>query len=447
MEKKRFPLHGLIGIMTLALSEFLLFRKVEPFYSWFYSFAWWSYILILDAAIYSLKGNSLIIHRRKEFFLLIPWSVFIWLIFEAANLSLKNWYYINLPSSLLERWTGYFVAYGTVLPAIFETAEFLETLGLFKKASLRKMRLSLKGRQFLIALGTFSLISPLVFPEYFFPLIWLSFTFLLEPFIYQFGGRSLLGDLEKGKPQKIYLLLVSGLICGFLWEFWNYWARSKWVYTVPFFEELKGFEMPLAGFLGFPPFAIEVYVMVNFLSLFRYGRGWEEPHYQLHQEKKTPLSVKILIPLLWVVFYGLIFNAIDSKTVDSFYPRLQDAYWIDSKYQKDLQKAGILTLEDLVEKTKSKTEREELALRLFIPLEELEGWIKKAKLVQLKGMGIKNLKQLEGIGIDSTEALVEESPETLYQKLREKYPRLPIPRKAKIKIWIKEAKKLERIEK
>lgn len=441
MEKKRFPLHGIIGIFTLALSEFLLFRKVEPFYSWFYSFAWWSYILTLDATIYSLKGNSLIMNRRKEFFLLIPWSVFIWLIFEAANLSLENWYYIHLPPSRLERWAGYFVAYGTVLPGIFETTEFLETLGLFKNASLRKIRFSLKGHQFLMALGTFCLISSLVFPRYFFPLIWLSFTFLLEPLVYQFGGRSLLRDLEEGKPQKIYLLLISGLICGLLWEFWNYWARSKWVYTVPFFEELKGFEMPLAGFLGFPPFAIEVYVMVNFLSLFRYGRGWEESRYRLHQEKKTPLLMKILILLLWIFFYGLIFNAIDSKTVDSFYPRLQDAYWIDSKYQIELQKAGILSLEDLVEKTKSKTEREELALRLFIPLEELEGWIKKAKLVRLKGLGIRNLKTLEGIGIDSIEALAEEHPETLYQKLSKKYPQLSIPRKAKIRIWIKEARK------
>lgn len=441
MENKRFPLHGIIGILTLALSEFLLFRKVEPFYSWFYSFAWWSYILTLDATIYSLKGNSLIMNRRKEFFLLIPWSVFIWLIFEAANLSLENWYYINLPSSRLERWAGYYVAYGTVLPAIFETTEFLETLGLFKNASIKKIRLSPKGRQFLITLGTFCLISSLVYPGYFFPLIWLSFSFLLEPLIYQFGGRSLLRDLEEGKPQKIYLLLVSGLICGLLWEFWNYWARSKWVYTVPFFEELKGFEMPLAGFLGFPPFAIEVYVMVNFLSLFRYGRRWEESRYRLHQEKKTPLLVKILIPLLWIFFYALIFHAIDSKTVDSFYPRLQDAYWIDPKDQKELQKAGILTLEDLVEKTESKTEREELALRLFIPLEKLEGWIRKAKLVQLKGMGVKNLNRLEGIGIDSTEALTEENPELLYQKLREKYPKQLIPRKAKIKIWIKEAKK------
>src|SRR4030066_1548287 len=114
--KNTFPLYGIFGIFLLVFSEILHFRKVEPFYSWFYCFAWWSYILAIDAIIYRLKGNSLIINRRKEFFLMIPWSVFIWLVFEAANFSMENRYYINLPASMIERWLGYAIAYGTVLP-------------------------------------------------------------------------------------------------------------------------------------------------------------------------------------------------------------------------------------------------------------------------------------------------------------------------------------------
>jgi len=63
---------------------------------------------------------------------MIPWSVFIWLIFEAANLSLQNWYYINLPHRLLSGgqlrrrlWN--------VLPGLFETTELLETVGCSEK--------------------------------------------------------------------------------------------------------------------------------------------------------------------------------------------------------------------------------------------------------------------------------------------------------------------------
>ena len=439
--KRVLPIHGILALLVLILSEFLHFKKVEPFYSWFYCFAWWSYILFVDAIIYRLKGNSLFINRRKEFFHMIPWSIFIWLIFEGSNLALENWYYINLPHSTVERWLGYAIGYGTVLPGIFETMELLETLGLFKNASIKKTLISQGGHQVLIALGTFCIISSIVIPQYFFPLIWVGFIFLLEPLLYRFGGKSLLKDLEEGKPRKIYLLLIAGLICGLLWEFWNFWALSKWVYTVPFFEELKGFEMPLLGFLGFPPFAVQAYVMYNLISLFRFGRGWEESTYQLNAERKTRPLTTALTSVLIVAFSVLILNAIDLKTVDSYETRLKDAYWIDPKYQKELPKVGIANLDDLLTKTRVKKEMDELALRLLIPKEELIPWIEKTHLVRLKGLGVDNLRLLEGTGIHSITALAVEDPEQLYAKIKQKFAGQPIPKKAKIRIWVKEAQK------
>src|SRR4030042_420657 len=285
--KKTFPLHGIFGIILLLVSEFSVFKKIDPFFSWFYCFAWWSYILIMDAVIYRLKGNSLIVNRTREFLFLVPWSIFLWLIFEAANLSLKNWYYITLPHSTVERWLGYAIAYGTVLPGMFETAELLESLGLFKNSRIKNTVISHEGHSVLILLGALCLASSVLVPEYFFPLIWVGFIFLLDPLNYRLGGKSLLRDLEEGDPRKICILLVAGLICGFLWELWNFWSLSKWVYTVPFFERAKGFEMPFLGFLGFPPFAVQAYVMYNFISLFRSGRGWEESTCRLNPEKKT----------------------------------------------------------------------------------------------------------------------------------------------------------------
>lgn len=439
--RKSFPLHGIFGIFLLVLSEILLFKKVDPFYSWFYCFAWWSYILTIDAIIYRLKGNSLILNRTKEFFLMIPWSVFIWLIFEAANLSLENWYYINLPHSTLERWPGYAIAYGTVLPGLFETTELLESIGLFGKSKIKKTVISSEGHSVVILLGTICLVSSVVAPEYLFSLIWVGFIFLLEPFNYRFGGRSLLKDLEEGSPRKIYLLLIAGLICGLLWEFWNFWALSKWVYTVPFFENRKGFEMPFLGFLGFPPFAIQAYVMYNFVSLFRSKRGWEESTYRLDLEKKTrPLTVA-LTAILIGSFCLLIFRAIDLKTVDSYYPRLKDAYWIEPQYRMELPKVGITTLDDLLSKSRDKDERDELALRLLIPKELLIQWIEKAQLVQLKGLGVENLPLLEGAGVHSVTDLATEDPGGLHQKMDGVYQGKPIPKETKIRIWIREAQK------
>jgi len=439
--KKAFPLHGILGIILLILSELFHLKKIDPFYSWFYCFAWWSYILTVDAIIYRLKGNSLFINRKKEFFLMIPWSIFTWLIFEAANLSLENWYYINMPHSMVERWLGYAVAYGTVLPGLFETTELLESLGLFKKTKFKKTILSPREHNLLILLGTVSLIASAVNPQYCFPLIWTGFIFLLEPFNYRFGGKSLLKDLEEGNPRKIYRLLTAGLICGILWEFWNFWSLSKWVYTVPFFEEWKGFEMPYLGFLGFPSFAVQAYVMYNTLSLFRYQRGWEESTFHLNLTNKTRFLTAVLTAILFASFYILIFRAIDSKTVDSYYPRLKDAYWIDPQYQKELPKVGIASLDDLLSITREKKVRDELALRLLVPKEELIRWVEKAQLVQLKGLGIENLRLLEGAGVDSVSAFAAEDPEKLYIRLEEVYRGRTIPKKAKIRIWIKEAKK------
>ena len=285
------------------------------------------------------------------------------------------------------------------------------------------------------------LVSSVLISEYFFPLIWVGFIFLLEPFNYRFGGRSLLKDIQEGNPRKIYLLLIAGLICGLLWEFWNFWTRSKWVYTAPFFEEMKGFEMPYLGFMGFPPFAVQAYVMYNTISLFRFGRGWEEFSYQLHLEKRTRLFTAVLTAILIMSFYVLIFRPIDQKTVDSYYPRLKDAYWIEPQYQEELPKVGIATLDDLLSITREKNIRDELALRLFIPKEELIHWIEKSKLVQLKGLGVDNLRLLDGVGVHSVLALTVEDPESLYIRLEEVYRERSIPKKAKIRIWIREAQK------
>ncbi len=439
--KKIFPFHGILGILLLLVSEIAVFKKVDPFYSWFYCFAWWSYILIVDAAVYRLKGNSLMVNRTKEFLLMVPWSIFLWLIFEAANFSLRNWYYINLPHAAVERWLGYAVAYGTVLPGIFETAEMLESLGLFKNFEIKKTAISREGHSVLILLGALCLASSVLVPEYFFPLIWVGFIFLLDPLTYRFQGISLLKNLEEGNPRKIYLLLSAGLICGLLWEFWNFWALSKWIYTVPFFEKTKGFEMPFLGFLGFPPFAVQAYVMYNFISLFRSGKGWEESTYRLNPEKKTRPLMVLLTVILIGGFSILIFKAIDTNTVDSYYPRLEDAYWIEPHYRTELPKIGIATFDELLAKTREKKERDELALRLLIPKELLAQWVEKARLVQLKGLGVENIRILEGVGIGSISALAKEHPEVLYDKVEQvSRERLP-PQKEKIRIWVREAKK------
>ena len=92
-------------------------------------------------------------------------------------------------------------------------------------------------------------------------------------------------------------------------------------------------------------------------------------------------------------------------------------------------------------KTHEKKERQELALRLLIPKEELIRWVEYAKLAQLKGLGIENLRLLEELGIHSVTVLAGEDPDGLYEKMLQFRQVKPNLKKAKIRIWIREAQK------
>ena len=110
--------------------------------------------------------------------------------------------------------------------------------------------------------------------------VWLGFIFLLDPLNARLGGESLLADLRAGRRDRLMNLALSGFLCGVLWEFWNYWSRAKWHYTVPIMENMKLFEMPLPGYLGFPAFAIECFTMYVFVrSILTYGVSGSAGHH------------------------------------------------------------------------------------------------------------------------------------------------------------------------
>ena len=313
---KNHKYHGLIGLGVLVAAEALMLAGVRPFTTWFYSLAWWAYIMVADQIVWHLTGNSLWVDRRREFLLLIPMSVFFWMLFEGVNYYLQNWHYVGVIDDPWLRWPGYFIAYGTVLPGLFETMELFDALTRGDQGRVRAIPKTTKWYLPFTLVGIFSLYAPLVRPDYFFPLIWGAFTFLLEPVIHARGGRSLMREWEGGSLRTFGLLMAAGLICGLLWEFWNYWAATKWVYTVPHVGFLKIFEMPVLGFLGFPPFAVECYVMANFVGLFRGGRGW--PRADAEKPGRTPLPLIMTGVVLFVLVFILAGMTIENHTIRSF---------------------------------------------------------------------------------------------------------------------------------
>jgi hypothetical protein len=258
------PAHGWLGLGALACAEWLLFRRDEPVATYFTPIAWTAYLLVADAALYALRGRSRLTAAPRELARVALLSVPLWLVFEAYNLRLANWSYVGLPENLLARGFGYAWSFSTITPAIFLTADVVESFGWFT-APRRPLRFSRVGQRGMMLAGAAMLALPLVLPRpvaaYLFALVWLGFVLLLDPLNHRLGLPSLVGDLAAGRRDRLGSLLVSGWVCGWLWEFWNYWAAARWVYVFPMFQEWKIFEMPAPGYLGFLPFALECFTM------------------------------------------------------------------------------------------------------------------------------------------------------------------------------------------
>jgi hypothetical protein len=106
------------------------------------------------------------------------------------------------------------------------------------------------------------LLLALAFPRYAFPFAWL----FLWPICEAVAGVRI--------PLRVMTL---GFPLGLVWESLNWRCARGWVYTIPFFDRPKLFEMPLPGYLGYLPFALEcaaaLAVLDRLRARLRGGRG------------------------------------------------------------------------------------------------------------------------------------------------------------------------------
>jgi len=255
--------YGWAGLIGLIAAELLMFRGVQPVAIYFTPIAWTCYILLADAAVLAVRGYSRLHDEPGQFAWLALLSVPLWLIFEAYNLRLQNWTYTGVPPAWPLALLGYGWSFATITPGIFETADLIESFGWFRPAT--PVRFSKAVQRGMIIFGAICLLLPVVTRQIvaarLFFLVWIGFVFLLDAVNYRLGLPSLICDLAQGHRSRVFSLLASGFVCGWLWEFWNYWAAAKWHYIFPMFQEWKIFEMPIPGYLGFLPFALECFVM------------------------------------------------------------------------------------------------------------------------------------------------------------------------------------------
>jgi hypothetical protein len=264
-----------LGLAIMIVSESATLAHIEPFWSWNTPIAWTGFILFADAIVYRARGDSWIRSAPREFAALAIVSIPLWLVFEGFNLVIDNWYYTGLPENFWLRQVGYAWSFATIWPAIFEGADLMSVVrgpgsdGTATHAS-RPSPASLPSVLSVVS-GALMLASPFLVPRaaarYLAAPVWLGFIFLLDPINARLGGESLWLDWRRTRTDRGINLGLSGFLCGGLWEFWNYWSRAKWHYTVPIMERWKIFEMPVPGYFGFPAFALECFTMYVFVRL------------------------------------------------------------------------------------------------------------------------------------------------------------------------------------
>lgn len=253
------------GLAVLGGSTLGLISKGWFFTHFYTPLMWTGYILLLDGINFALRKESLILTRTREFFLMLPLSVLYWLIFEFYNLFLQNWYYLGLPENQIIRYIGYIWAFSTIWPGVLETYELIKNLNWFGRLLISPIYISNKLLGLSMLVGTIFLMAPLIlpdpYPRYLAALVWTGFVFLLDPILFRLNLPSLLLELKNGSLRLMARLFTAGAICGFWWEFWNYFAVTRWKYDLPFRTWFHIFEMPDIGFLGFLPFAVEIFLM------------------------------------------------------------------------------------------------------------------------------------------------------------------------------------------
>ena len=267
--------YGWAGLSVIGAAEVLLFAGEPTVARWFTPIVWTGYVLFVDALSARFSGRSYLTTDRLDGLLVALASVGCWWLFElynaprfwrgGADAEGIWWRYHGLEPNLFLRRVGYDWAFATIFPAMFLTAAVLRAT-IFQRARVRPRRLSPRVLSVMLKAGAVGAVLPLlVVSTWLVPLVWIAWVLMLEPLNYRRGRPSWLADLAVGDASRLFGLLASGALCGLLWELWNYWAAARWTYAVPYLGEVKIFEMPVLGYLGFPPFALEAYAMYHWL--------------------------------------------------------------------------------------------------------------------------------------------------------------------------------------
>lgn len=268
---RSFPLWGWAAICLCVVAWVLAWTRFDWFadYQIFtFSPLWFGYIGVVNALTYMRSGRCMLLHRPKYLVSLFVVSAIFWWYFEYLNRFVQNWFYINIEGLSSAQYVLFAtLPFSTVLPAVLGTCELLQTFPRLRAglATYRKLELvnSRPMARILLAAAAIGLLGIGIYPDYLFPLLWLSPLIILTSVQLLTGNQTILSPLSRGDWSRIFLLALSALICGLFWEMWNYYSHAKWLYSIPFVQRFHIFEMPILGYSGYLPFGLECAVVAE----------------------------------------------------------------------------------------------------------------------------------------------------------------------------------------
>lgn len=228
---------------------------------------WLGYCLVLDGLVAALRGTSPLTRGRWAYVWLYVLSVPGWWLFELIDLRTQNWFYVgrehvsDIVYVLLAS-----LSFSTVMPAVFTSAELVGCLLPSGGPARTDRRISHPALLGALAAGVVMLILVIALPGVFFPLVWVSLFFIFDPLNALREEPSLLVATSRGQWRTVWALWGGVMLCAFFWEMWNFYSYPKWIYRVPFVGQVRLFEMPVLGYMGYLPFALELYALFHLLT-------------------------------------------------------------------------------------------------------------------------------------------------------------------------------------
>jgi hypothetical protein len=187
--------------------------------------------------------------------------------------------------------------------------------------------------------------------------------------------------------------------------------------------------MPLAGFFGFPPFALECAAVVSFLEalgqrLRRRSAQWRP-------------AVVGAAGVLAAAGVFVVFEAADRVTVDSLYVPVKHLEVLPAADREALAAAGLESPERRLRTLDDEADLAEWSERTGLPIEALRRHRERVALVVHRGLGDARTRELTRLGIRTREDLAGWRPEPLAEALRASGARGPhrfLERRARV--WL-----------